>query len=291
MSANGALFAELEAIAEINTRVARGEKPRGRTRPVVLHVIKPATALPLDPDFFVGNIDARTLIDLGYSDAAAYLDRRTEDGVPLTPEATQMQDAPLGITFREMMSGPFALGETDPAAGAERGQRSGTKLTMHATVTVRDVQRFIADPKHAGELVGEVDFPAFGDGIPARRGVFNLFSPGGDPQLKHMVYELAFEHAGQRYYLAGKKEVRDDKGFDLLSDTTTLYTRLHQGDDASGPVVGAGVLRLAMKDFASLLATIRPIGASSAGDGTEAVLRFAKFFAGQLIDTYGGVFA
>jgi hypothetical protein len=46
-----------------------------------------------------------------------------------------------------------------------------------------------------------------------------------------------------------------------------------------------------MKDFASLLATIRPLGASSPGEGTDAVLRFAKFFAGQLVETYGGVLA
>jgi hypothetical protein len=288
MSACGALHEELARVAELNERVARGERPYGRTRPVTLHVVKPRTALPLDPDFYLGRVDARTLVDLGYLDAVRYLDGMRADGVPLTPEATHMQDEPLGITFRETMAGPFALGVDDPRAGAARGERAGTTLTMHATITVHDVQRFVADPTHTGELVGEIDFPPLGAGIPARSGVFRLFSPGDAPRLKYMVYELGFEHDGKRYYLAGKKEVRDDPGIDLLSDTTTLFTRLHEGNDASGPVVGAGVLHLDMGDFARLLSTIRPVGAQSVGEGAEAVMTFSRFFAGQLVDSYGG---
>ncbi len=60
-------------------------------------------------------------------------------------------------------------------------------------------------------------------------------APTDDPKLKLMVYELGFEHGGEDYYLAGKKEVKDDPGFDLWSDTTTRYTKLHKGTDKSGP--------------------------------------------------------
>jgi predicted acylesterase/phospholipase RssA len=288
MSACGRVNEELARIAEINQDIAFGERPYGRARPVVVHVIKPRTALPLDPDFYLGRIDARTLVALGYLDAVRYLDAMRAEGVPLTPEATQMQDEPLGITFRETMAGPFALGAADPSAGEDAGRRAATTLTMHATVTVHDVQRFVADPTHTGELVGEIDFAPLGTGIPARSGVFRLFSPGDQPRLKLMVYELGFQHDGKRYYLAGRKEVRDDAGLDMLSDTTTLYTRLHAGDDATGPVVGAGVLRLDMGDFAKLMSTIRPVGARSVGEGAEAVLTFSRFFAGQLMDSYGG---
>jgi hypothetical protein len=255
---------------------------------VRLHVVKPRMPLPLDPDFYLGRIDARTLVDLGYLDAARYLDARPATGVPLTPEATQMHDEPLGITFRETMAGPFALGANEPTAGAEFGRDAGTTLTMHATVTVHDVQHFVTDPEHRGELIGEIDFAPLGAGIPARSGTFKLFSPSGNAKLKHMVYELGFDHGGKRYYLAGKKEVRDDLGIDLLSDTTTLLTRLHEGTDATGPVVGAGVLRLDMGDFAKLLSTVRPVGARSVAEGAEAVMTFSRFFAAQLADSYGG---
>ena len=200
-----------------------------------------------------------------------------------------MQDEPSGITFREMMTGPFALGETDPERGAARGSAERTTLTMHATVTVHDVDRFIADPEHAGSLLGDIDFTPFGAGMPSSAGVFNLFAPASVQGMKYMIYGLAFTHGGKPYYLAGKKHVRDDAGIDLLSDTTTLYTTLHDGRDATGKVVGAGVLRLGMGDFAKLLTTVRPTGAHQVTDGTAAVLKFTKFFAGQLMETYGGL--
>ena len=40
--------------------------------------------------------------------------------------------------------------------------------------------------------------------------------------------------------MACRKIVRDDPGFDMLSDTTTLHTLLYRGQDSSGEVVGAG---------------------------------------------------
>jgi hypothetical protein len=289
MSAAGALNEEIGRIRELNERVAQGEKPYGRSTPVALHVIKPIYALPLDPDFFLNRIDARTLIDIGYGDAARYLAGMRPEGIPLNPEATQMQDEPVGISFRETMAGPFALGETDPRTGAAKGKAAGTTLAMHATVTVYDVDRFIADKQHAGSITGEIDFPPFGKGIPSTNGVFNLFAPSDDKKLKYMVYELGIVHQGKSYYLAGKKEVRDDAGFDLLNDTTTLYTKLHEGPDATGAIVGAGVLTLDMGDFAKLLSTVRPVGTSSVVDGAAAVTKFATFFSGQLAQIYGGM--
>ena len=78
MSANGALFEELDRIREINERIARGDSPFGQRRPIRLHVIKPEHPLPLDPDYFLGRIDGATLIEMGYRDACAYLAGRTE---------------------------------------------------------------------------------------------------------------------------------------------------------------------------------------------------------------------
>jgi len=110
---------------------------------VRLHVIKPKSPLPLDPEFYLNRIDADTLINLGYADARGYLRTRAEAGMAFSPEATAMTTQTLGITFREKMSGPFAMGETDPKRGAEKGK--DTPLTMHATVTLDDIDGFLAD--------------------------------------------------------------------------------------------------------------------------------------------------
>src|SRR3546814_15908453 len=112
------------------------------------------------------------------------------------------------------MAGPFALGLGEPDAGADAGRRAGTTLAMHATVTVANLDAFIADPKHAGRLKGSIDFSPFGSDIAASSGAFNLFSPTAKATLKHMVYELAFKHDGKDHYLAGRKQWHDGPGAD-----------------------------------------------------------------------------
>src|SRR5688572_25873108 len=111
-----------------------------------------------------------------------------------------------GFTFSETMAGPFAMGETEP----QRGATSDSRLTMHATIDIDDLDRFVADANHTGRLSGRVEFPPLGGEVRAETGVFNLFSPATAPGTKLMVYELALPG----YYLAGKKHVHDGVGFD-----------------------------------------------------------------------------
>lgn len=192
-----------------------------------------------------------------------------------------------GISFAETMSGPFALGETDAQAGARAGKAAGHTLAMHAAVTIPDLDRFIADESHPGALTGTLDYAPLGTGIAARRGVFNLFSPGAESGTRYMVYELAFRHQGEDHYLAGRKIVRDDPGLDLWRDTTTLFTTLHRGGDASGPVIGAGVLSLGGRELGELVTTIRVTGAEGSANQAQALAKFGQFFLGQLWERYG----
>jgi len=286
ISANGALFGEFDRINEINNRILKGETVLGHTRPIRLHLIKPDYPLPLDPDYFLGRIDAATLIAMGYADASKYLNNKKPEGLPLQPETTQMQNPTLGITFRETMAGGFTLGETDPSAGSEKGKHSGNILAMHSTITIQDVNRFISDPDHLGQINGTIDFGPFGENIPAKSGVFNLFSPTDQPGLKLMVYEMAFAANGQNYYLAGKKEVRDDSIIHMWKETTTLFTRLHKGTDKTGPVVGAGILTLGPLDLMKMVSTMHALNASSPAEGAKAMMAFGRFFLGKLWDSY-----
>jgi hypothetical protein len=279
LSANGSLFEELGRVGEINQR---------RAKPIVVHLIKPEYPLPLDPDFYLGRIDAATLLGMGYQDAHRYLAGAAAAGLPLEPEITAMKPAALGITFRETMEGGFALTESDPAGGEAKGKAAGTILTMHATILVEDLRAFTEDPAHAGRITGTVSFAPLGERLPARDGVFRLFSPAEDPGMRYMVYEMGFVSGDKEYYLAGKKHVRDDPGPDMWKDTTTLFTRLHLGRDASGPVVGAGILHLGVKELGRLVSTMHATGATSVGEEISAVAQFGKFFLGQLWERYAG---
>jgi choline dehydrogenase-like flavoprotein len=199
-----------------------------------------------------------------------------------------MSNGAVGITFTETMTGNFALGETEPKAGEAAGKKAGTTLALHATIEIDDLDRFVADPSHSGHISGHIDFAPLGMNLPGDRGVFRLFSPTDQKGLSLMIYELAFSKEGQPYYLAGQKEVENDKkGADLFSDTTTLLTRVHKGADAKAPVVGAGVLTLGLADLTKMTSTMRVLNAKNPGDYIKALATFIKFFMGNLWDTYG----
>jgi predicted acylesterase/phospholipase RssA len=286
ISAAGKLNEELDWVRELNERIARGDSPYGQRQPVRLHVVKPQKPLPLDPDFYLGRIDAATLVDRGYADAMHYLGVMTSAGVALAPEATQMADAATGIAFRETMAGYFSLGATDPATGAAQGKTANTQLALHASIDIDGIDAFVADPQHRSGLSGHVDFAPLGINIPASHGVFALFMPGDEPGLRWMVYELGFQHGGKDYYLAGKKEVRIASPLAMWHATTTLYTKLHEGRDASGPVVGAGVLSLGVSALMSLASTFHATNAPTLGKSVGAVGTFVGFFTKSLVSTY-----
>jgi len=184
-----------------------------------------------------------------------------------------------GLTFKETMSGPVALGASDPEAGA--ADPSAAKLAVHCEIAIDDIDRFVDDRDHTGSITGSVEYEPFGGTLPVTSGIFNLFSPG-EPNERLMQYRLAFEHDGKPYFLDGRKHVHDDPGFDVWKDTTTLYTVLHEGSDDSGPVVGAGILGLGVEALTKMMSTMR-----STDDGLEPLVKFGKVFLGSLWETYG----
>jgi len=223
---------------------------------------------------------------MGYADAQSYLAQKKPEGLPFSPEITQMRGPFVGVAFREVMTGNFAMGETDPAAGAAKGQREGTTLAMHAAISIQDLGGFLADPEHLGQMNGAIDFAPFGQNILTQSDVFKLFCPTPDPKLTLMVYEMGFVHDGQRYYLAGKKEVRKHSFIHLWHDTTTLYTQLHRGTDKSGEVVGAGILSLGPLDLLKMGGTMHALNAGTVTSSVKALVRFAWFFVVELWNTY-----
>jgi hypothetical protein len=100
------------------------------------------------------------------------------------------------------------------------------------------------------------------------------------------VYELGFRAQGKSYYLAGKKEVRVGSIFQMWSATTTLFTTLHEGEDNSGPVVGAGVLTLGWVELFKLGRTMSATNTSSLGQSLRTGGRFFRFFVTALWLTY-----
>ena len=197
-----------------------------------------------------------------------------------------------GLEFTEEMKGYVTLGEADFDRGFKQGKKDGTFLMFHLTISTDDVDRFIADPRHEGVAVGWVSCDALGGKLPVERGIFNLFVDTDDPKLTRMLYRLFFaDGTGHPLTLSGFKRVKDDPGFDLWSDTSTLYTRILRGHveadaEPTAEVVASGIINIYLLDFARQLTTFRPRG-GSAGDQARALTDFGKLFLGKLWDIYG----
>lgn len=283
MSALGALHAEFAEIAALNERIAKGERPYGHDRAIVVHFIKPDYPLPLDPDFMAGRIDASTLIDSGHRDASRYLAAIRPGGIPLTPASTQMKTPGHGIAFREAMTGRITFGVGDPQAGYQ--DPAAVPFVLKASIDIRDMDAFVANPTHTGELTGHLYAPRAGFILSPTGGVFGLFTPSGDPAMTYMVYETGYRRDGKPYYFQGRKHVRVGWPWRAWRETTTLYVTLHDGD-ASGPVIGAGILRLNMFDLFALLGTLHATGCERPLQRWRAIGRFAAFFTRELWRTY-----
>jgi hypothetical protein len=184
-----------------------------------------------------------------------------------------------GLSFHETMTGPVALGAQDPDEGTNSPNASPLSIQCH--IMIDDLDRFVADPEHVGAIQGSIEYGPFGGELPVKGGIFNLFKK--EDAQRVMEYRLPFEQDGKRYLLAGRKHVRDEHGVDVWKDTTTLYTRVHEGPDESGPVAAAGVLTIGVEALARMTGSMRPTG----GGGIESLAKFGRFFMGELWETYG----
>ncbi len=73
---------------------------------------------------------------------------------------------------------------------------------------------------------------------------------------------------------------------EVVDDTTTLYTRLYKGRNASGEIIGAGILTLGVKELLKLISSMEVINPQLETDKLTTLSKFGRFFIGELWDTY-----
>jgi hypothetical protein len=182
------------------------------------------------------------------------------------------------------MTGRITLEERDCRRGYENA--AAIPIALRAAIDIRDIDRFIADGSHAGEIAGHLYVPRLGGILPGTAGVFRLFAPTDDPSVTEMVYELGCKIAGKPAWLRGRKYVRTGRPWRLWPETTTLHVTLHDGPGEAAPIIGAGILRLGIIDLVALLGTLRATGSERRLSRMRSIWRFAAFFAGELWRSY-----
>ncbi len=203
--------------------------------------------------------------------------------------------ATVGIEFSETMKGSVSTTVTDDfATAARQGELDGSAFSFTLTIVTQNLEAMLADPDCEARMLGTVHAPALSpEPITVTEGIFNLFVDDPDVIDAHkMRYRMRLTtEDGRHYYFTGFKKIRHDRPLDMWPDTTTLYVTVFEGDDESGPVAAKGMLFIDPRDFMIQLSTLRVRNATSDAERLEATVRFGRFFAGALFETYGGVAA
>ena len=282
MSANAALNQQLAAITDLNSRIAKGDSPFGQTRAITVHVVRPAHALPLDPDLFSGRIDHATLIDMGYADGWQYLSQFGPDqpGGPVRPppttdNPTRMVDPVPGVRLQFEFAGDLTL--------ASGGARLPVRLNL--CVHVHDLDQFIAAPAPLAPLTGRLQGAPLAGGATEPQPVLGgSYRQSTLPdRSREIEYRMQLRHGDRLLALVATQTLRDDPGFDRWQDLSTLSVRLSDGDTAWA----SGDLRLSLPDLKHWLGTVQATETRSLTEATRTVGRYAKFFLRELSDVYG----
>jgi cholesterol oxidase len=193
---------------------------------------------------------------------------------------------PVGFTFTETMRGYVAPGEQDYAHAEKLGKKLGDKLRFKVTIIMEDLDAFLADSTHSATLTGTVDAKRLGGTVPIETGSFNLFVED-ESGRKNMRYTMTFrDRAGQPFRLDGFKDIHNDPGLDMWSDTTTLFTTVYRLDGADEPAVATGILRIRAIDLIPQVRSMKAINAKNPAEGLAALAKFGRFFFDRLWDEY-----
>ncbi|WGV26140.1 GMC family oxidoreductase N-terminal domain-containing protein [Halotia branconii] len=206
-------------------------------------------------------------------------------------DSTPTAPAKLGIQFTETMRGYFStqVKDDDYQRALQQGKKDNSPLQFTLTVIADDLEHLLNDPNHPARIVGTVTAPALAaDPLTVNNGNFNLFvQKAGQNKTRQMRYRMHLTtEAGQTYYFEGFKQIHDDRGFDIWSDTTTLFTTIYDGDSNNSPILGKGILKIQPVDFIKQMTTLKVTNAANSTERLQALDRFSRFFAGTLSEVY-----
>jgi len=170
----------------------------------------------------------------------------------------------------------------------EQGKQAGSSFEFTLTIQCQDIDAFVADPEHRAGMIGTVTAKSLSSSpLFASSGVFNLFVREAGTNAKKMKYDMKLSGKDNKvYFFSGFKDIQDNKGFDLWSDTSVLFITIYDGPGSDSPVIGKGMLKIEINDFKAQLTTMKAVHAPNKVEGMKAVGKFGKLFAGNLWDTY-----
>jgi cholesterol oxidase len=232
------------------------------------------------------------------------IDGEMPDPPPVVERPTLPPDTPV-LSLEDRLEGTWAPARGRPgevpedfeaALDAATKKKAPRALSFDLSVTADDVRTVIHAPDTPMAVSGAVTAEGLASDSPppgaleVRGGTLQLVFPlPGADEDSHMVYELPLvAPGGERFHLSGFKLLHPGTTGELWPDTSTLYLNIHRGGP-DGALVGMGIMRVRVGDFANLLRTIRVSGSVGHFERLEWEARFGLMFAGKMFHDYGHV--
>ncbi len=208
----------------------------------------------------------------------------------------------IQLNVTEWMRGHVGFGAADYQSGETAGKEQKTSFEHEVLIQMKDIDRFVSEPKHSAPMDGKVDW--LGTSCPFTGGEFNMLVDSTNPQIKYMFYRIPFADAsGKKLTMLGHKTLRDDPGFaapDIWRDITTLFIRIYEGHvaghDFTRPVgdspewpeghVALGIIHISLRDGIESGISFDAPGSSTA-QKVEAVGKFLKFYGRAVAELWG----
>ena len=140
-----------------------------------------------------------------------------------------------GVRWSETLSGYLSLYQRDFNQAWLEGKRRKQRASLALTLQVDDIECFVASQRRLARIEpgSYFDHPPLEGRMRVVRGQFELLAPANelvDGLHRRMRYGVDLtDPQGRHFHLSAFKLVENDPGYDSWSDTTTLFTRLHQG--------------------------------------------------------------
>ena len=299
-TANGRLRQILKRINTSNAALVAGEPSKGFPAtaapefPCEIRVRILEAEVPVHYLFNLSQDRLAEAVNLGVQAAREWCRR---EGVTLGPPLGGTVPRERRLRFTEEMRGRIALGADTCRAGWVQGDADETELTLHLTIDIDDVKKFVLEPEHLALLRGWIDCDALGGRRPVEGGTFNLFVQKAGPADLRMYYRVEFtDAAGHPLILEGVKYVRDEPRMGIWPATTTLFVKITRPGEPEAPgvrdpdapdadAVARGVVRLSPLAFLQQLASMRA-SAPTLSKRIDVMREFGQLFLGKLWDVY-----
>jgi choline dehydrogenase-like flavoprotein len=189
----------------------------------------------------------------------------------------------VGVRFLEVMSGRVR-GDVEAVIHDDPGDETGI-LTYNLEVRIPSLRKFLDAPQHVAEIPkGDISWQPYVAKAPITPGRCVLYRhDAATRKRKYFDFEYSFP-SGKGYDIdvEGHKFLRNDPGFDVIADMSTVHLTFR----VNGNMIARGVVTVHIAEAIRQMKSIEVTGAASKEEAKRAEQAFFAWMNNELRDVY-----